>query len=64
METSVLRPETETNTDLNWMFSDDNVPTLHSGDSSKWNVNICGNILVDITHDGTTSEFFSVTYDY
>ena len=63
MQTSLLRPETETTTDFNWMFPDDNSPSLHFGDDDKYNFDICGKILVDIIHDGASSEFFSITYD-
>lgn len=64
MTTSVLRPVSETSRDLNWYFPSENSPTLHSADSLKYINTICGNIMVDIVHDGVTAEFLSITYDY
>lgn len=63
METSVLRPVTQANNDLFWYFPDDNYPMLHYG-TANWDVNICGKILVDVIHDGVTTEFVSHVYDY
>lgn len=71
METSVLRVISEYDpTDLNslrdveYIHDAEAMVNLHAGDNTKWNNQICGNIVTTVTHDGKTAEFMQHNYVY
>ena len=71
MQTSVLRVITEYDVvdalslhDIRQDITNDAAVTLFSDQSTVWNNQICGNLVVDVTHDGATADFAAYSYTY
>lgn len=64
METSILRTISESTAppDIRQEIAVDAYPLLHYGDAAIWNDEICGELTVNLVHDGLSSNF--VTYGY